>query len=280
MKEQNRAMLIRHITVALDCSPHSIASLNAAAELASMLQADLTGIFVEDINLLRMADLPFSHEIRIYAHEPEKMEPLQVERSLRRQARTAEEALQRIADKFMIEHTFMVRRGVVPAEVIAAALEADLLVLGRSGRSRNCRKGLGSTARKALAEAKKPLLFMRPGFSTKESPVLVLYDGSEGSRRALEAALELVQPEGTLHLLILGESFEETLLMEKELAREIALPLYAVEYHHLPLKDGTTLARYVRMADSGLLVLSDRMKLPRESVHELINTIDYPVLLV
>ncbi|MEI8032005.1 MAG: universal stress protein [Chlorobiaceae bacterium] len=280
MQEQHKQLLIRHIAVALDCSAHSMASLTAAAELARLLQADLTGIFVEDINLLRMAELPFSHEIRIYAHEPEKMEPVQLLRSLRLQARAAEDALRKIAGEFMVEHSFRVSRGAVPAEVIAAALEADLLVLGRSGRSPTCRKGLGSTARKALAEAKKPLLFMRPGFSTKEGPVLVLYDGSKGSRMALETALAIVRPQGTLHLLVLGESYEESLGMERELSREIALPEYAVEYHHLPLQDGKTLARYVRMADSGLLVVSDRMKMPRESIHELINTIDYPVLLV
>jgi hypothetical protein len=34
------------------------------------------------------------------------------------------------------------------------------------------------------------------------------------------------------------------------------------------------------MADSGLLVLSDQMRLPTETVHNLINEIDYPVLLV
>ena len=149
-----RNNLIRHIAVALDCSPHSLASLNAAAELARRMHADLTGIFVEDLNLLRMAALPCSHEIRIYTDEPEKIDLLQLERSLKRQAREAESALQHIAKEFMVEHSFRVCRGMVPAEVILAAHEADLLVLGRSGRSPSCRKGLGSTAKKALAENK------------------------------------------------------------------------------------------------------------------------------
>jgi len=97
MPEQPKFTLIRHIAVALDCSPHSIASLTIAAELAHSMHAELTGIFVEDINLLRMAELPFCHEIRIYTSEPEHIDASQFERSLKLQARSAEESLQRIA---------------------------------------------------------------------------------------------------------------------------------------------------------------------------------------
>ena len=280
MPERLKRTLIRHITVALDCSPHSFASLNAAAEIARLMHADLTGIFVEDINLLRMADIPFCHEIRMYTSETEKVDSLKLERSLKLQAKSAEEALTRVAGKCMVQHSFKVCRGIVPAEVLAAACEADLLVLGRSGRSPTCRKGLGSTARKALAEGKKPLLLIRPGFSVKDWPVLVLYDGSEGSRQALDAALDLTQPDITLNVLILDETLERGRKIEHELSESIALPESAFVYHHLPLKDGKTLLRYIRMVDSGLLVLSDRMNISREAVHELINEIDYPVLLV
>ncbi|EAT58151.1 universal stress protein [Chlorobium ferrooxidans] len=273
-------ILFRHITVALDCSAHSNASLNAAAELARLMQADLTGIFVEDINLFRMADLPFSHEIRMYTAEPEKIDTVQLERSVKLQAREAESSLQRVAGECNVEYSFRVCRGVVPTEVIAAAPDEDLLVLGRSGRSPSCRKGLGSTARRALAEGKKPLLLMRPGFSASEGSLLVLYDGSEGAHLALSTAISLKKSGNTLHLLLLAESYEESLEMERELKQERALTNIAVEFHHLPLNNGKTVVRYIRMAASGLLILSDRMKLSRESVHDLVREIDYPVLLV
>ncbi len=280
MPERQNTTLIRHIAVALDCSPHSIASLTIAAELARSMHADLTGIFVEDINLFRMAELPFCHEIRMYTSEPEHIDSSQFERSLKLQARTAEAALQRIAGEFMVKYAFKVYRGMVPEEVISAAVQADLLVLGRSGRSPTCRKGLGSTARKALAEGKKPVLLIRPGFSAKEWPVLVLYDGSEGSKHALSAALDLTHHGMTLNILILGETHEDAEKLESKLRDTITLPGSIIAYHHLPLKDGKTLMRFIRMIDSGLLVLSDRMKISRETVHELINELDYPVLLV
>lgn len=277
---EEHTILFRHITVALDCSPHSLASLTAAAELARQMHADLTGIFVEDINLFRMAELPCSHEIRMYTPEPEKIDTLQLERSVKIQAKEAESSLQRVAGECNVEYSFRVCRGVVTGEVIAAALEADLLVLGRSGRSPSCRKGLGSTARKALAEGKKPLLFMRPGIPAKAGPILVLYDGSEGSNLALSTALALMEKEQILHILILAESYEKSLGIERELSQNRVLADTVAEYHHLPPKNGKTLERYIRMAASGMLVLSDSMNLPRESVHELVRELDYPVLLV
>jgi hypothetical protein len=116
---------------------------------------------------------------------------------------------------------------LVPAEVILAAHEADLLLLGRKGRSPSCRKGLGSTARKALAEGKRPLLFMRTGFTAKEWPLLVLYDGSKGSQQALGTALDLAQPGVMLNVLILGETPEEAQMMEHELSSSIMV-LYTI----------------------------------------------------
>ena len=46
---------IRRILVALDSSPHSMAALETAVELAANLGARIIGLFVEEANLLRAA---------------------------------------------------------------------------------------------------------------------------------------------------------------------------------------------------------------------------------
>ncbi|NTW64558.1 MAG: universal stress protein, partial [Chlorobiaceae bacterium] len=161
----SNSFFIRTIAVAIDCSPHSLASLNTAAELAGFLHADLTGIFVEDINLLRLADIPLSREIALFTEKSDNIEIAGLEQLLRIQAQQAETSLQKAAGNFMVKHTFRVCRGKVPEEVVIASREADLLVLGRKGRSPACRKGLGSTAQNALEQRKKTVLFMHSGFS-------------------------------------------------------------------------------------------------------------------
>ena len=272
--------VIRTIAVAIDCSPHSRASLDAAAEMAERLQAELLGIFVEDINLLRIAGLPFAEEIRRYSSSTGKLDEEQLERLLRLQAREARELLQRAADARTLRHTFRVLRGMVPEQLMSAATGADILVLGRSGRAPSCRKGLGSTARTALHEGDRTILLMRPGVTAAEGPLLVLHDGSEGSDRALRTALAIAGPESTLHLIVVDRDQETAARLQREAESLIGTSGIAAEYHHLPASSGKELARYIRMIDSGLLVLSDRMALPGEELRELINDIDYPVLVV
>ncbi|NTU90826.1 MAG: universal stress protein [Chlorobiaceae bacterium] len=271
---------IRTIAVALDCSPHSKASLEAAAKMAARLSAELVGIFVEDTNLLRMAGLPFTEEIRLYSSTTTKLDEAQLERLLRLQAREARELLERTAEALTVRHTFRVMRGMVPEQLMSAATEADILVLGRSGRSPSCRKGLGSTARTALCESKRTVLLMRPGFSSAAGPLLVLFDGSEGSRNALETALTTADPESTLHLVVIDPEPESAEKLEQEAQTIVGERGISVEYHHLPQVGGRDLVRYLRMIDSGLLVLSDRMNLPEEVFNELVSEIDSPVLVV
>jgi nucleotide-binding universal stress UspA family protein len=272
--------VIRSIAVALDCSPHSRASLAAAAEMASRLQAELIGIFVEDINLLRMAELPFIEEIRRYSGTTGKFDTEQLERLLRIQAKNAQDLLQRTADEFTVHHTFRVLRGMVPEELMTAAPEADLLVLGRSGRSPSCRKGLGSTARIALFEGKQTILLMRQGVTAAEGPLLVLYDGSEGSKQALLTALGIAGPESTLQILITEPRSDAAEWCRQEAAQMIAHTGIKAEYHQLPTNSGHQLAHFIRMIDSGLLVLSDRMNLPVDTLRDLVSDLDYPVLIV
>src|SRR5512143_1804987 len=50
------------IWVALDESPRSAAALTAAADLAAGLDAELAGLFVEDISLQHLIGLPFARE--------------------------------------------------------------------------------------------------------------------------------------------------------------------------------------------------------------------------
>lgn len=192
---------IRRIVVALDASPHSRAALKAAAQLAAELHAELLGMFVEDINLLRSAELPGAREVAFATRATRTLDSRRLERALRAQAAELRQMLAVIAQGRKIRWTFRVARGRVASELLAAAQEGDILVLGRVGTSIVQRARLGSTAQTVVSTATQTVVFIEHGveFGT---PVLVLFDGSENALRALTTAARLARGD-SLKLVVL-----------------------------------------------------------------------------
>ena len=280
MTGSSRRIAIKRIAVAIDCSPHSRASLFATAEIAGMLEAELLGFFVEDINLIRTAELPFSQEIHLHTARSEPLDALKLERLLKLQAKEAHELLIQTAKRFGIPHRFRTLRGLVPAEILSASLETDLLAMGRSGKTPLCGRSLGSTARKAIKEAKTNILLTRSGF-TPDSPLLLLYDGSTGAKRALETAIGLARRASAVHLFLIGNSAGKRASLREEAETIIGGRIRKKEFHMIPWTDSKMLAQCIHLTEPGLLVLSDNTEtVSPETVYGLIDATDYPVLLV
>lgn len=280
MDEREHKLIIRRILVALDGSPHSQAALEAAVNLAALLHADLTGVFVEDINLLRLAQLPFASEVQRHTATSATLDITRIERELRLQAEKARHALQAAAHARALSFTFRVTRGPVSAEVLAAALDADLLALGRVSHGLSSRPRLGSTAQTAVRRGARTILLMRPTLSL-DQPVLVIYDGRIGSERALVVASYLAQENGRLQILLWADTDAQTKAYETIIRQQLQNTSLTLEFRRLQQPDSTNLAYIMRLSGLGLLVLSDAdSSLPPESIHTLLEELDYPILLV
>ena len=57
---------IRRSLVAVEPSAQGQAALDAAARMAARLQAELVGLYVEDVELLRLAQFPFAREFSVH----------------------------------------------------------------------------------------------------------------------------------------------------------------------------------------------------------------------
>src|SRR5262245_38775147 len=187
MNERELEPTIRRILVALDASPHSQAALEAASELAVVLKAELVGIFVEDVNLLRLAGLPFAREVGYPSGTDRPLDSPSMERELRVQAEQVRQTLAGIARRRQIRWSFRVVRGQVATELLSAAQEADLLALGRASWALTRRVPLGTTAREVVAQASGAVLLLQRGHAICP-PVQLVYDGSPAARRALATA--------------------------------------------------------------------------------------------
>lgn len=279
-EEEGREVIIRRILVALDASTHSLAALEAAVKLAASLKAEIVGLFVEDVNLLRLAGLPFARELR-YPLASRPLDSGRMEQELKLQAAQARRALVAAAERREVSWSFRVVRGQVTPEVLAAALEADLLTLGRASRSLTRRVRLGSTARAALYETRGSVLLVQQGLGDHH-PVVVTYDGSALADQALQVAADMARANGgsLLVLLIAGEAAVAERLGE-EVAGRLRPMNVKVEYRRLPRADAARVTEAVRLERGGALVLGGESTLwPAEVVQVLLDELDCPVLLV
>ncbi len=196
--------MIRRILVALDASPDSLAAAEAAAEMAALLSAELHGLFVEDVELLRLVESPLARELDLLTASSRGAESAEVEGQLKAHARKARQTLDRLADRAGIKSSFQVVRGSVAEEILAAAAKADLVTLGRVGWTVRRRHDLGKTARSLISGRRGRVLLLERSVAVK-APIVVLFDASEAGSDALDLAVHLADRRGDpLRALLVG----------------------------------------------------------------------------
>lgn len=240
-------MRIKRIVVAIDASPTSLAALEATAELAARWDAEVLGIFVEDTDLLRMATLPFAGEVGSHSGSFRAIDPADIKRQFRSQSERARQAFERTAQRLRIRSSFAVAQGTVKEQLLAALRDADLLSLGKGGRSLAAHLGLGSTAR-AIASAARGSVLIHSHIRRIKGPVAVVYDGAVGGERGLATALAFTRGNwrGVVVLCVAAT---------KEDARELA-----EQADRLATEEGlTTECRHLTPADAGRLVRLARL---------------------
>lgn len=279
MSEQDDELTIRRILVALDTSRHSLTALEAAVELAASLTAELQGLFVEDVNLLRVAGSPAAREVRYPFDTAARLDQVRMERELRAQATQARRALATACGRRQVKWSFRVTRGEVTPEVLAAAQETDLLSLGRASRPLIRRGRLGSTARAAAAEASCCVLLLQRDVGIRP-PVVVTYDGSPTTQYALVIATRLAQKNGGyLAVLILADAPDEARRLQAEAADSLRGRKLIIRYRRLAGAGIATLTHEIQSEGSGVLVLSTTILQP-DALQTLLDKVDCPVLLV
>jgi len=120
------------IWVALDDAECGLAALDAAAILASRLRAELRGLFVEDINLLRLARLPFSQVVGRASASWRPLDAAELERQLRGQAARSRALLSRLAERERLSWSFHVARGELVAETLTLSSQGEWVIFGKT----------------------------------------------------------------------------------------------------------------------------------------------------
>lgn len=205
MNEGNKPICVERILVALDSSNHSFAALQAAVELAQHYDAILRGIFIEDINLLNLANMPFHREVGLYSAVIREITTDGISRGILVQSRWVVRTFHRLINRTGLQSEFAVLRGDVIETIRHEAEECDLLVMGKSGRALLKSGKLGSTARLLIQEHEQSLLLVEEG-NQIDYPKMVLFDDSQIGRTALETSADLLGEDESL-VVLLNEAY-------------------------------------------------------------------------
>lgn len=280
MSEVYEPICVERILVPLDNSSHSLAALKAAVELARHYDAELRGIFVEDINLLKLAEMPFHQEVGQYTAIIREISADGLSRGIFVQSRWVVQSFRRLINQTDINADFVVLKGDVSETIERESQECDLVIIGKSGKNILAKGRLGSTAKVMIQHHRTPLLLVEEN-DQLGYPIILLFENSPIGKISLETARDLLDPDETL-VVLLNKDDPETYSES-----EIYIKKWA-SAHHVSISVETfrahTFSRFIHMIagmKNGLFILPHSADPINQAIAEIcLDKISLPVLLI
>lgn len=190
----------RRVVVAFDWGSENAGAVELVTALAERLRAELKAMFVEDIDLMRLAEHPHVFAFSALSATGQQLAAEHLRRVLRSRLARSREAIEAAAQRRQLKYAFEVRQGRLLAEALKAAESEDLVILSWTAGGAAAPFGIGQAPpvviARALAEAHaRSVLLLHPEAPSGGSLVLA-YDGSAGADAALLAALEIADEDG------------------------------------------------------------------------------------
>lgn len=252
---------VSRILVALNATDPNVGTLQMAVELAVSLRAEVAGLLVEDINLFRLAGMPFAREVCRTTAEQRPLVPADIERQLRARADGMRQALARSAELAGARWSFSTARGIVANALLEAAEQADLITLGADGEP-----AVRHSTHKTAASSGRP--------------IVALFGGGETETRALALAADLARESARPLVVLLAAGPDITAAALRAMA-EAAVGNMPATYRTADDGDiARNLARARREQPYRLVLGAEQRVLRRESIDEILTRTSCPVLLV
>lgn len=279
--ETVKRALIRRILVALDASRESLTALEAAAQVASRMRGELTGLFVEDADLLKLAGHPNAREVSLLTCSGRALDLATVERELRTQAAMARRTLERVAQQWKVPWSFQVTRGAIQSVLAAAAVEADMVAMGRATRPLSSGSRLGQMAHPMALPGSLSLLLACSAVPQRGA-VALAYDGSPGAGDALELAERIADNDGGLLVVFLiAESSDVAAEHEAAVRRRLRGSPLTLRFHRMPGTSCSGLLPLVHAERPRLLVVGiDPKSAAGRSFAAVVERFDCPVVVM
>jgi hypothetical protein len=255
---------LRRLLVAIEPPNLSRQPLAAVRELAQSLQLELAGLFVENLNLLRLAALPITREVGAVSGVVRTIDVVDVERALRAQAQQMRGLFSGLAAELDLPWSFRVERGELLERVLAELSETVAAVFAPAPRKTQ-------TGASTLAANAQP-----------PRRVLAILDSTPTGGRAVRVAQQLCLARGATLDVGIVSTDKPGLAALRETARR-SVPASRVDVGVVRLADTRVdaLADAARMTACDLLVLgSDAFPTQQREFRALLERVRCPVVLV
>jgi nucleotide-binding universal stress UspA family protein len=271
---------VQKILLALETGKRAPFNLDVTVDFAMRFKAEVTGLFVEDTDLLRLSSLPFSTQVNLSTALSHPLEHGDLERDFAAMAGAARRRLSDVAARRQVKWAFKTVRGRAMTEIVAAAADADLLVMegGRAGARRY--DSLGMSPGAALTRVSQSLLILRADRPFTRA-VAVVYDGRPLSRKAVSAAAAFLQPDDQLTVLLCAGREKNERVLEDEARATLGAAATVTAFEIARFVTIASLCAQMRRRNPGLIVIGADNPLLRDGeVHGLMDTLECPLWVV
>lgn len=256
-KLQNTNHENEQILVIFDTHHCSHFSLQSITKLASSLKAAVHGVYVEDVNVLNAAGLPFTREITLQSAKARETSTRSMEQELRTFADRMRSLLQQHASTAQVTASFSVVRGPRVATIFKETREARLVVFpAAASKWKSTNEANGHNLRNIIA---------------------VYYDGTDSADAALSMAASIASRDDADLVVITNERAHIETVRE-----QLPAPSFNVIIHTLHKAELATLLTDMTPYSPRLFVLPESSQLVQGSdyVRQLVGRLHCDVLLV
>lgn len=188
--------MIKSILVALDDSDSGREALLVGIDIAKRTNSNLKGLYVEDITKLlewqpvELMTAAITPSTYIPQGRPTE-EQIEIEKQFVKDGNKLEKFFKDETEKNKIKGTFSIKRGKVEDLIIQASRTVDLVVIGKRGKTYPLEsKAPGPVTELLLRHTTKPVVVVPQG-GKLNNKILIGYDGSKTSQRALASGATL-----------------------------------------------------------------------------------------
>ncbi len=266
MTAKSRSLKLERIAFATtESEPHALETIVA---LTAGKTTEVSCVFIEDIDLLRAAQLPFALEVCRATNVVRRTSSSEVERGLRERAASAKRLVLQTAEQAGAKWSFEVIRQRTASAVLELAKRTDITMFSAAGSLR-----YGDPAISQLRSGLQPL-------PSADASIVVLVDRSAASARAVQVAEKLAAVRRLpVRVVVVTATKAGVERLVEKLRRINGMELVKLNYLLRP--DFNDIVRTVRANHPAAVVLPlSQIEDSSDRIHELEEAIGNPILIV